>query len=664
MERQDKHRFVRQYVERQKAYVPTYTTDRLPNERHGTPSKPLRSDEFGFDTPVLRSRVPVSKTSQPKLTLQLEAESKPRTNETELPKQGPTTPWEAPSDRPKNKPKSKRKKALTPIETDDERAARLADRRERKRKKHAIVNRPQRYDDDAPTEAQKRGRTNGQKAKKPAALALLYGFSATSVTKGRLTVKPAPSLGVFSKGKASAKKKVSATRKSSSRNEIFSESAFLNKPSERAADHSEIDDDSDNSSISSLSNPPPQATRITKRTKKDRGKCTATTALKTPQVSTHTTAESEVWDIELQSKLPSSVRDVSSEPRANGSAPVVLDLRGAEWSASVEVTEEHGERRKKKGTRSLSATRSRSRGPSLVRSSPLARSDRHVADTPSLHPSHSASQIGYRVANTRLSDLHLVTSKYFTVPEPAPVQEFAATSPQTSRPQDGHDALDFRIPSQDVRDAALDVPTTQRVGSPINSLTSVAQPVVTFQTRYDVVPLEFTSDCSAYDDGYACVDVAWEPLGESDRGYFESGAVDTQGGQYVSAPEYQRFPPSVAIAGDDVECCSMDGFQRPYDQMAVGHEDAEALNSIAEPGDYDPGQGQWFCTSETGEDFPVCEGSICDSEEEYVPEFLEGRALLLGVPEGPRCVALSGVAQAEMDVASRLRDHWRPLRLS
>ena len=64
----------------------------------------------------------------------------------------------------------------------------LADRRERKRKKRAIVNPPQRHDDDAPTEAQKKGRTNGQKAKKPAALALLYGFSATNVTKGRLTV--------------------------------------------------------------------------------------------------------------------------------------------------------------------------------------------------------------------------------------------------------------------------------------------------------------------------------------------------------------------------------------------------------------------------------------------------------------------------------------------
>jgi hypothetical protein len=39
-----------------------------------------------------------------------------------------------------------------------------------------------------PTTAPKKGGATGQKAKKPAALALLYGFSATNVTKGRLTV--------------------------------------------------------------------------------------------------------------------------------------------------------------------------------------------------------------------------------------------------------------------------------------------------------------------------------------------------------------------------------------------------------------------------------------------------------------------------------------------
>ena len=133
MDNQDKHRFVRQYVERQKPYLPTYTTEYVLNERRGTPSKPLRSGEFGFDTPVLRSRVPESKISRSQLAPQA-GRSKPRTHEAELailPKRGPSpSPGEAPSETQdaalgkKDKPRSKRKKASTPVDTDNERAAR------------------------------------------------------------------------------------------------------------------------------------------------------------------------------------------------------------------------------------------------------------------------------------------------------------------------------------------------------------------------------------------------------------------------------------------------------------------------------------------------------------------------------------------------------------
>lgn len=476
-------------------------------------------------------------------------------------------------------------------------------------------------------------------------------------------LKPAPSLGVFSKGRASAKKKVTATRKSckylccssrersaqgdsASKNELFSESAFLNKPNEQAADHAEIDDDSDENSDSSISNrPTPQATRITDCTKKDRGKCTETTALKTPQASTHTIAESEIWDIELQSRLPSSARDVSSEPGANDSAPVVLDLRGAQWSASINEAEEF---RGKIQTRSLSVTR---RGHSVVRSSPLARSDLndehgrpHAADTgaPSIHPSHSASQVGRRP-----SDLHPVTSQYFTE-EPVSVQKIAANSPQTSRSNDGLDlVLDSRIPNEDIQDTTLDV-QIQRAASPISSLMSVVQPMVAFQTRYDVVPLRFPSDCSSYDD---CLPL--EPLREPFD--FESSVVETwQGDRSIGGAAYHELPhhganwtwcPDLA---DDVEYVSMEGSCDPF---------WAEYESAAE---HDPGEGQWFCMTETGGDLSV-DGSICCSEED-VSDFLEGRALLLGVPE--EGVGLSGLAQAEMDVASGLRNHWRPLRLS
>ena len=424
----------------------------------------------------------------------------------------------------------------------------------------------------------------------------------------------------------------------------------MNKPSERTADHSEIDDDTDDNSVSSISNhPTPQATRITKRTKKDRRGTTA----KTPQASTRTTAESEVWDIELESKLPSSARDVSSDPGANDSA-VVLDLRGAQWSASVHAAEEL---RGKTQTRSLSVTRSNSRGHSVVRSSPLDRSDLlvddghglpHAAEAPSLHPSHSASQVGRRPSN-----LQLVTSQYFTEPEPVSVQAFATNTPQTPRSGGGLEVLDFRMPDQDVQDAALDVQTIRGVASPINSLISVAQSIE-FQTRYDIVPLGFPSDCSSYDDCYARVDMPLEPLGEALE--FESSVVEVQGDRSIDiSGEAYHHPhrdanwfwcPSADLA-DDVGHVVMEGSYHPL---------PPEYESAVDPGAGHVGE-QCFC--ETG-DFSV-DGSICHSEEEDVSDFLEGRALLLGVPSGP---GLSGLAQAEMDVASGLRNHWRPLRLS
>ena len=446
-------------------------------------------------------------------------------------------------------------------------------------------------------------------------------------------LKPAPSLGVFSKGRASAKKKVTAIKKSCKepfdlvesaafmnsafKNEIFSESTFLNKPSARAADDSKVDDDSDDTSVSSVSKP--QASHVTDRTKKDRGKCTETV---TPQALTGTTADSEVWDIELQSKLPSSACDVSSEPGANNSAPVVLDLRGAEWFAPVEEPEARYNKT------SLSVTRSQSRGLSVV-CSPLATSDLHDelargADAPSIHPSHSASQVGRRAADMERSELGHVTSKYFTEPKPVSAWGLSAHSPQIWRSNDGLDAHDSRIPDQAVHDAAM---TILRVASPINSLVSGAQPMVEFHhTGYDVAPLEFSSDWSPYDDFYAPV----EPL-DHDRCFMVERSA---------AHDHAQWDLYSAQSGDDVG--SMECFDSP-DPLGLGYEyDLEEPEHDPEEAVYEDNGSIWW-------------------DEESVGEFLEGRALL---QEWPRSVGLSGLAQAEMDVASRLRDHWRPLRLS
>ncbi|KAG9317544.1 hypothetical protein JVU11DRAFT_1750 [Chiua virens] len=658
---QERHRFVQQYVERQKVYLPTYTAVDPLIESNGTPLKPPpKSDEYGFDTPVLRPRAPV-KSPQAQLALQAgSSKSRLRTHEADLPNQTrpPTLHRDARPDlAKKGKPRTKRKKDPTPtVDTDDERAARLADRQERKRKKRTIVDPPQTHDHDVePTAAPKKGRTSGQKARKPAALALLYGFSATNVTKDRLTVgcsmgvsfhplilfgqvKPAPSLGVFNKGKASVKKKVAATKRASSRNELFSESAFLNKSNSnrRAADSSKLDDNSDDGSVSSNPQEHDKKNRI------------GTAGTKAPQASTRIAAESEVWDIELQSKLPSFVRDVSSELRAQSSVPVIMDLHRAVWSTTLDAAEKHAECLGKTRTPSVVVTRCRSEEHSVIRSSPLVISNLRdqlglalAADASSIHPSHSASQ------------------------------ELPATPPQASKSTAGIEALDSRIPEQDdVRDAALDVEAIRRVASPINSLISAPQIMIPYKTRYDMVPLEFPSDSSPYEGFCAEVNVHRDFLGRPDRGYVEPCSNVEPCHSWDWCQPWS--PVGLAIDDVDIEAIYDDPLASECADHLNGPEalvDACYFETQAELDPEDEQDG--WCAAETRHDLPIYEDETVDEVssdgEEDVPGFLEGRALLLGIPdehEGRvRCVGVSGLAQAEMDVASRLRNHWRPLRL-
>ena len=127
MDGEEKQRFVQQYVERQRAYLPTYTAEGLVHECRGTPARPSRSDAgFGFDTPVLRPRAPANTSSKPALQA---GSSKTRTHKREpanqAPKEAPLPPPETrdTAQGKKDKTRSKRKKDATPNDTDNERAA-------------------------------------------------------------------------------------------------------------------------------------------------------------------------------------------------------------------------------------------------------------------------------------------------------------------------------------------------------------------------------------------------------------------------------------------------------------------------------------------------------------------------------------------------------------
>nr|GAT54068.1 predicted protein [Mycena chlorophos] len=183
----DRTAYVQSYVDRQRPHVSSYLS----------PRKPGSTNTIGFATPILTARVRRSRIT-----------TKPRDKE--------------------NPPNEKIKKRPHDEDDDDDadQTARLAERRERKRAKRAIV--------EPPSEpAVQSTRKSQRNKKKPENFALMHGFSATNVTKNRLTLKPPSAVGVFKKGKASLNARTKAKSKAKS-SQPFSESEFLKGKKQRA----------------------------------------------------------------------------------------------------------------------------------------------------------------------------------------------------------------------------------------------------------------------------------------------------------------------------------------------------------------------------------------------------------------------------------------------
>ncbi|TDL29352.1 hypothetical protein BD410DRAFT_18184 [Rickenella mellea] len=217
----------------------------------------------GFSSPVLRPRVAHVSVSDPRtatrslemvddeqlslkphnVSKSLESSNPPKDVLTESIDKKHNAPATSTS-----KPKAHMKRKLkASAESEEEYEARLSERRDRKRKKRAIINPG---DGEEPTDKENNDteidairRTAGKpiktshkntarKQKTPAGLALMHGFVAKNVTKERLTLVKAQTVGVFNKGKASAKTSVkNQAGKHDKQSRVFSEAKFLNQVS-------------------------------------------------------------------------------------------------------------------------------------------------------------------------------------------------------------------------------------------------------------------------------------------------------------------------------------------------------------------------------------------------------------------------------------------------
>ncbi|KAF5388297.1 hypothetical protein D9615_000346 [Tricholomella constricta] len=525
----DKADLISGYLQEQTAYAKTYAfqgrahlsswkrenlVEFVPSEVEETlearlPSKLLVVD-YGFGTPVLKPRVVMRTTEDTEHSPDKEDEEEPESKDLKAQKEDPDYDRElnvkcnrttsgssakAIQRKPKSRKVNERLKQMMDSDLESERAKRLKARRERKRAKRAII-KPTTATDTESEVFSERKTTNKGKAKKktktrmPASLSLMHGFSATNVGSGRLTMKPSLSVGVFNKGKASAKAQV--IDRNFVKGGIFIENDFLNKTrtepeggkGKRKHISSSSSCDSNTSSTHSEEGLDNQEktksekdTLGTKRSRKledakSKQKSTADdvagkqafkklkpqkeTLLRLDDETYHTAARSEsiTWDIENDdANLPS--RPVVSE---TGKRSAVIDTGNIEWSGPDDQPLQVD-------------TAMPQRHSPLQAPSDIEPEDYSPAQGSgsSIGPSESASQYG-RSAPCRDLLIQESSSKYFATPviRSEPVMESPPLSKNVfQKPTSGSITRQETIPSNTIQNTPP-IPATQT--SPLKPL--------------------------------------------------------------------------------------------------------------------------------------------------------------------------------------------------
>ncbi|KAI0751333.1 hypothetical protein C8Q80DRAFT_1156713 [Daedaleopsis nitida] len=317
---------------------------------------------------------------------------------------------------------------------DIEHQDRLAERRERRRAKKAIVApNPCVAESDSGSvsgsvrsEHHQHRALRSRKTKKgakslniPAGLALMHGFSAQNIGKHRLTLQY--DVGVFGKGKASAKATVNKGKTSKPQLKMFSEDRFLRKNKQEGTSHQRVaDKDIDHSDDCAApeSSPEPEA-RPSKRRKRTRvpSSGSATKDLGSSQKNGSQSScpqkqkepgkvrePSPNWDIELESgqlgsDSSSGTSICSGEDKTLGGT-LLLDTRGfrSRWTTA----------------RNDGDTDYHARLDEADETAPVVKDGSSYS--PSIAPSNSASQVADR--NGQLcsaATARETTSKYFRI---------------------------------------------------------------------------------------------------------------------------------------------------------------------------------------------------------------------------------------------------------
>ncbi|KAG6857362.1 hypothetical protein H0H87_005665 [Tephrocybe sp. NHM501043] len=750
----NKTQFICSYLQEQKTHAKMYAAQgrafELSWNREGgtdTPRSPVIQEkadaklsviDYGFGTPVLKPRVGIrhidgqeqpavkesKATAVTKSTRNKDATKVDRSDQEQKPirkRARSRTVIKEHESRPQSYKANRTANADS--EYPSEREKRLKERRDRKRAKRAVMqptadNGPE---DEAPQETQKkRAVKKDVKGKGQMGLALMHGFTATNVGSGRLTVKPAFNIGVFNKGKASAKSRTTNHKPSTSKKTTghlatigFSENDFLNKSRQTSRqskrklnlkpDVSSFSSSSSTSATTSIqlrsslanhtrkkackykTNPEPRRLRknasSTSVSKVKTVSSIANDRTKTKKLNDSGRPESIVWDIELDdASLPSQAQSVQQRVPS-----VLVNTKNTSWGLRA-------------GQLEVQTTPVDYQTPQDVRSDVIAPETKRD-DSSSIGPSESASQCGGLLDSSGFPHAEEAASKYF-----APVAQLHAPLSARSPPKGNSHETDsnrrgvvaIEPPSCEVTSVDLGMRPKPPMASQSRTTVlddPVLQPCDTdssFVHDVEYLPLVDPQDYQ-YSD-YAPWE--WVP-GDEFGGILPDATVD-----YGDNFEEQLFNNNLSfhqwhelegmhqdefyIQTTDYEeeryCMqdeSLDGDENRYDDD--GYDSPEYEDTIS--WNTSPIHGNNSTTSNSDnnyhtinfEDSPSI-GYLCTENKEsdggFPGRFAEGKALLLGYAENgvqtfvsTRLPYRPQLSRAEADVAKRLKNHWLPQHL-
>ncbi|KAJ3811932.1 hypothetical protein F5876DRAFT_75347 [Lentinula aff. lateritia] len=706
----DKTRFISSFVDTQRLHTKYYAEEGrtlwnnlVDTARDPSPKNPPQENTvFGLSTPVLVPRIakviiakePVSKTSTPK-------ENSPKKSKSKAKSTFRAKSGQRPNEHPQNAPHTKKRAGK--LSDDDETAARLAERRDKKRAKREIVRPAATANEKDSKQIQIQAATDkkGKQNKGPPGLALMHGFTATNVGKNRLTVPP-PTLGVFSRGRASHKTHINTK---AIRPPAFLETVFLKGTSHHAKSvpNEPLSDGSSSSQNDSTPTTPPKlkTRKVRSPSVKNHSQSSTVSSSSFDNEGTETPiaqAESEVWDIEREGyNLPSTMS--STSPERNQS--VVLNTCNLPRVLETETSGGMHERHKREA---LAHERD---GTSQLSSS--------------LAPSQSASQHGLDGRCRATTPVPLLASKYFMPQRPYSVPDALAktlSSPSTLALQGTH----IQTHESSVSDYFLHLPVAPNMHAntsyhpphqadefiyepyiaPIYAGESLWDPLafsdpVNFsdtdapQPPPETVAPNLTSGISYPYDFYIPPRVDAPPL-QYDLGYDVEDAnsmfyLDDDGCGHIGCwgpqeiicdnheeeypehgqiyDEHEHLFCQTQQFGAEDESTTAQNWQRDLCSieddalfgMGIDSEEADMLQCPSE---------EWM--EPIDRDRVLSDVNSDDSVVGEMPRFLQGRELLLGFGTTGRQEDIvrdwSGYASvAEADVARNLKGHWLPQRL-